>query len=54
MSSILEALIEFPAEHERNVFGAFDEHLKIIEKTLQVTLFSRDGMVNILGLPERV
>ncbi len=54
MSSILEALIEFPAEHERNVFGAFDEHLKIIEKTLQVTLVSRDGMVKILGLPERV
>ena len=54
MSNILEALIEFPVEHERNVFGAFDGHLKIIEKTLNVTLVSRDGMLKILGAPERV
>ena len=54
MSSILEALVEFPAEHERNVFGAFDEHLKNIEKTLNVTLVSRDGMLKILGMPKRV
>lgn len=54
MSSITEALIEFPAEHERNVFGSFDEHLKVIEKTLSVTLVSRDGKLKILGTPERV
>ena len=53
MSSILEVLIELPAEHEKNVFGAFDEHLKLIEKTLNVSLVSRDGMLKILGAPER-
>ncbi len=54
MSSILEALVEFPAEHERNVFGAFDENLKTIEKTLNVTLVARDGALKILGAPKRV
>ena len=54
MSNILEALIELPAEHEKNVFGTFDEHLKTIEKTLNVTLVSRDGLLKILGAPERV
>lgn len=54
MSNILEALIELPAEHEKNVFGTFDEHLKTIEKTLNVTLISRDGLLKILGAPERV
>lgn len=53
MSSILEVLIELPAEHEKNVFGAFDEHLKLIEKTLNVSLVSRDGMLKILGAPDR-
>ena len=38
MSNILEALIELPVEHEKNVAGTFDEHLKSIEKTLNVTL----------------
>ena len=25
---IIEQLIEIPAEHERNIFGQFDEHIK--------------------------
>ncbi len=54
MSNILEALIELPVEHEKNVAGTFDEHLKSIEKTLNVTLVSRDGLLKILGAPERV
>lgn len=54
MSDILEALIELPAEHEKNVFGTFDEHLKSIEKNLGVTLVSRDGLLKILGTPWRV
>ena len=42
---IIEQLIEIPAEHERNIFGQFDEHIKKIERTLQVTLISRDGVL---------
>ena len=46
---IIEQLIEIPANHERNIFGQFDEHIKKIERTLQVTLISRDGMLKIVG-----
>ena len=46
---IIEQLIEIPAEHERNIFGQFDEHIKKIERTLQVTLISRDGILMIVG-----
>lgn len=28
MSNICEEKMELPAEHERNVFGQFDEHVK--------------------------
>lgn len=48
MSNICEEKMELPAEHERNVFGQFDEHAKKIEKTLGVTLISRDGQLKIL------
>lgn len=48
-NSIMELQIELPGEHEKNVFGQFDEHLKIIERTLNVTLVSRDGYLKILG-----
>ena len=46
---IIEQLIEIPAEHERNIFGQFDEHIKKIERTLQVPLISRDGVLKIVG-----
>ena len=46
---IIEQLIEIPAEHERNIFGQFDEHIKKIERTLQVTLIYRDGILKIVG-----
>ncbi len=48
-NNIMEALVDLPAEHERNIFGQFDEHLKIIERTLNVTLIARDGVLKILG-----
>ncbi len=48
-SNILELQTDLPAEHERNVFGQFDEHLKLIERTLNVTLVARDGRLKILG-----
>lgn len=46
---IIELHADVPANHEGNVFGQFDEHLKLIERTLNVTLISRDGSLKILG-----
>lgn len=48
-SGIIEEQIELPGEHERNVFGQFDQNVKKIEKTLQVTFVSRDGSLKITG-----
>ena len=48
-NSIIELQMELPVEHERNVFGQFDEHLKVIERTLNVTIISRNGHLKILG-----
>lgn len=36
--NIIELHTEVPAELEANVFGQFDEHLKLIERTLNVTV----------------
>ena len=45
----IENIIDIPMEHEKNVFGQFDEHIKKIEKTLNVTIISRDGALKIVG-----
>ncbi|EET61598.1 KH domain protein [Marvinbryantia formatexigens DSM 14469] len=47
--SIVEATVEIPSQLESNVFGQFDEHVKKIEKTLNVTVIARDGTIKILG-----
>lgn len=47
--NIVETIIDVPAEHERNVFGQFDSYVKKIERTLKVSVISRDGAVKILG-----
>ena len=49
MSNIIEKRLDFPADHEKNVFGQFDEHVKKIERTLNVTILSRNGQLKILG-----
>ena len=49
--SMVEVSIFVPAEHERNVFGQFDQHVKKIERSLHVTVLSREGVVKILGSP---
>lgn len=41
--SIIETMIDIPMEHERNVCGQFDAYLKKIERTLHVTMITRDG-----------
>lgn len=52
MSNICEEKMEMPAQHERNVFGQFDQHVKKLERALGVTVISRDGQLKILG-PEK-
>ena len=47
--SMVEKVILVPAEHEKNVFGQFDQFIKKIEKSLNVTVISRDGTTKILG-----
>ncbi len=53
-NGIVEQLLEIPAEHERNIFGQFDEHIKKIERNLQVTLIARDGVLKVVGPMENV
>ena len=47
--SIVESSVSIPAGLESNVFGQFDQYIKKIEKTLNVTVISREGNVKILG-----
>lgn len=47
--SIVETIIDIPVEHEKNIFGDFDAYLKLIERTLNVTIVSRDGQLKVLG-----
>lgn len=52
--SITETLIEIPVEHERNLFGEYDAHVKIIERTLNVTIIERNGEIKLIGNSEDV
>ena len=44
-----EVTIDIPIEHERNIFGGLDCHIKKIERALQVNVILRGGSVKILG-----
>lgn len=46
---MMEIVIDIPAEHQSNVFGQFDAHMKKIERTLHVTLIARDENIKIMG-----
>ena len=52
--SIMDTMIDIPAEHERNVCGQFDAYLKKIEKTLHVTMVARDGAVKLIGPEDKI
>ena len=47
--SVIETIIDIPAEHEKNVCGQFDQYLKKIERTLHVTMIERDGSLKLIG-----
>ena len=50
--SIIETTIDIPMEHVQNVCGQFDVYLKKLERTLRVTMITRDGALKIIG-PEK-
>lgn len=41
--------MDLPAEYAGNIFGQFDAHMKLLERTLRVTLVFRDGVLKIVG-----
>ena len=49
--SMVETTLAVPADHEQNIFGQFDQYVKKVERALQVTVLSRDGVIKILGRP---
>ena len=49
MGNTTESSVAIPAEHERNIFGDFDQNLKSIENTLHVEMIERDGVLKIIG-----
>jgi hypothetical protein len=52
--NIVETILNIQVEHIRNLFGQFDSHAKLIEKTMEVTLIARDSELKILGDAEKV
>ncbi|MGB8453727.1 MAG: PhoH family protein [Anaerocolumna sp.] len=52
--SLMETIIDVPAEHEKNVFGQFDAYVKMIEKMLNVTVIVRNGEIKLIGENDNV
>ncbi len=49
MNSRTELSMNIPAEHQKNIFGDLDEHIKSIERTLSVDIIVRDDSVKVQG-----
>ena len=47
--SVIDSVVDIPAEHTANVFGQQDRFIRKIEKTLHVTMILRDGECKIIG-----
>ena len=50
-SSIIELYVDVPADRQANIFGQFDEHLKLIERTLNVTMIFQGWLSEDPGKP---
>lgn len=44
-----ERIFDIPSEHEQNVCGEFDVYLKKIERSIGVSILSRDGGIKLIG-----
>ncbi len=47
--SIVETILDIPMEHEKNIYGPFDSFVKKVERTLNVTMISRNGELKLIG-----
>ena len=47
--SIIENVLDIPAEHSSNIFGSCDAYVKKIERTLNVTIIARDSELKLVG-----
>lgn len=45
----IEAIFDIPVEHERNVIGQLDSHIKKLERAFSVTIIDRNGVLKIIG-----
>ena len=45
----IEAIMDIPVEHERNVIGQLDSNIKKIERAFNTTIIDRDGVLKIIG-----
>ena len=50
--SIIETMIDVPADHMQNVCGQLDSYMKKIERSLRVSLIPRDDAIKIIGPEE--
>lgn len=52
--SLTETILDIPTEHVANVFGQCDSYIKIIERTLNVTVVIRGDHMKILGDQKKI
>lgn len=45
----MEITIDIPDQYEKSVFGEYDSHIKLIEKTFGITILMRDGVCKLIG-----
>ncbi len=50
---ITERVMMIEPEHAKNIYGAFDEYLKKIERSFQVTIVDRNDGIKIIGLEQQ-
>lgn len=47
--SVIESIVDLPAQYSSAVFGQFDEFAKKIERTLKVTIIARNSDIKVIG-----
>ena len=47
--SVIENIMDIPAQYTSEIFGQFDSNIKKIEKTLHLTIIARDSELKIIG-----
>ncbi len=46
---MIETMVNISLEHQKNIFGELDAYAKIIEKTLHVTIITREEEIKLIG-----